>query len=275
MKKTATLEKKIRSYSAIATGILAISATAQGQIIYHDVNPDVTLTGNDSLELDINNDGIIDFTLYHGNSQSGANVVDGAMITPKDTNAVLMSGSSYLIALNNNDSISESDTVWGSYGYFLAKGIANGKPFEMGNWTGGITDKFAGFRFAKNGNWFYGWARFDVPADAKSIKIKDWGYNSVANSEIKAGQLPVSIIESDKNNEISVYLSNRKLIIEKKQDISEKVEITIYNASGKEVGMANLLDGKTEINLGDKVPGLYIIRINSEKGSSSYKIILQ
>jgi hypothetical protein len=275
MKKSQSLEKKIMSYSAIATGILAISATAQGQIIYHDVNPDVSLTGNDSLNLDINTDGIIDFTLYHTNYVSGSNQADVQVISARDTNKVLTSGSSYTRVLNNNDRISDKDTVWGSYGYFLLKGIYNSKPIEFGNWKGGITDKFAGFRFAKNGNWYYGWARFDVAKDAKSIKIKDWAYNSYANSQIKAGQQVSAINEKDKNNDISFYVSNKTLFIEQKKDISENTDISIYNTSGQEIRTVTLTYTKTEINLSDVAPGLYIMRIDSEKGRSSHKIILQ
>ena len=275
MKKSQSLEKKLRSYSAIATGILAISATAQGQIIYHDVNPDVTLTGNDSLNLDINTDGIIDFTLYHNNYVSGANQADGQELTPRDTNKILTSGSSYVRVLKNNDRISDKDTVWGSYGYFLVKGTLYGKPIEFGNWKGGITDKFAGFRFAKNGNWYYGWARLDVDSNGKSIKIKDWAYNSYANSQIKAGQQISAINEKDKNIDISFYVNNRTLFIELKKDISENTNIAVYNTSGQEIRKVKLANNKTEINLSDVAPGLYIMRIDSEKGSSSHKIILQ
>ena len=274
MKKTISLEKKIRAYSAIATGILAISATAQGQIIYHDVNPDVTLTGNDSLMLDINNDGVIDFTLYQQHYVSGANVIDGEMITPKSNNKLLSSGS-YLRVLNNNDRISQNDTVWGSYGYFLAKGIYAGKPIQYGHWTGGITDKFAGFKIKKSGSWYYGWARFDVDSSAKSITIKDWAYNNYPNSQIKAGQLVSSINDLDKDHEISVFLDNRTLTIKQKENTIENPTITIYNSAGQEIRKTNLVNNHAEINLRDVVPGLYIVRIDSGKGSSSHKIILQ
>jgi len=274
MKKPQSLEKKIISYTAIATGLLAMGANTQGQIIYHDVNPDVTLTGSDSLNLDINNDGIIDFTLYHMHVVYGANVADVAMLTPKDTNKILSSGS-YLQLLDLNDRISNNENVWGTSGTFIAKGMYSGAPFESGHWVGGVTDKFAGFRFAKNGNWYYGWARFDVAADAKSFKIKDWGYNSFANSPIKAGQQTSSINEGDKNHEISVYLNNKTLIIKQKKDISENVNIHIYNAAGQEIIKTNLVNNQAEINLIDTVPGLYIVRIDSQKGSSSHKIILQ
>jgi hypothetical protein len=274
MKKPLSLEKKIKAYSAIATGLLAISATAQGQIIYHDVNPDVTLTGNDSLDLDINNDGILDFTLYQFHYQSGTSFGDGNMIIPKDINNVLTSDT-YLKLLNNNERISENDTVWGNNGTFLGKGFYSGSAFEYGNWKGGITDKFAGFRFSKNGNWYYGWARFDVAADAKSITIKDWAYNSYANSQIKASHEVSSIIDRDKNDGISVSLNNRTLTINQKEGISANINISIYNSAGQEIRKKNLINNQVEINLSDEVPGLYIMRIESEKGSSSHKIMLQ
>jgi hypothetical protein len=274
MKKTISLEKKIKSYSAIATGILAISATAQGQIIYHDVNPDVTLTGNDSLVLDLNNDSIIDFTLQHIHYVSGTSIGEADVLKPNGKNKVLSSGS-YLRVLNNNDRISKNDTVWGDAGLFLAKWSYQGNSYKYGHWTGGVTDKYAGFKFLKSGNWYYGWARFDVDSNALSFKIKDWAYNSKANTEIKAGEKASTIIENSDKNEYSVFLNKRTLIIKQQNNNSDFAQINIYNASGQEIKKANLSSNRTEIDLSNADPGLYIVRINSEKGSYSDKIILQ
>ena len=56
-----SLIKKIKNYSAAAGSVVA-ATSASGQIIYTDVNPDLTVSGNmHAYMLDLDNDANADF----------------------------------------------------------------------------------------------------------------------------------------------------------------------------------------------------------------------
>jgi hypothetical protein len=54
------LQKKFLTFSVIA---ILFSANANAQMIYTDLNPDVTISDPNSYSIDFNNDGIIDVNL--------------------------------------------------------------------------------------------------------------------------------------------------------------------------------------------------------------------
>src|SRR5437870_112855 len=63
-KKSKTLSEKLKSYSLFATAILAPGAATDAQVIYTDVDPDLYYQlFNGHYELDLNNDGVNDFTI--------------------------------------------------------------------------------------------------------------------------------------------------------------------------------------------------------------------
>src|SRR6185436_19449645 len=64
--KNNSLSKKLASYTAIAVPFIAMSHHSEAQILYTDVNPDVTLNMCDTVALDLNNDGVMDFMLGVG-----------------------------------------------------------------------------------------------------------------------------------------------------------------------------------------------------------------
>jgi hypothetical protein len=55
---------KLASYSTMAGAFIALSSSANGQVLYTDVNPDETYSENGEFyELDLNEDGDIDFSI--------------------------------------------------------------------------------------------------------------------------------------------------------------------------------------------------------------------
>ena len=64
MKDVSSLKKKLAGYSAMAGAVLAGNHHVDAQVIYHDIVPDTFVTNaNPIYELDMNNDGIVDFWL--------------------------------------------------------------------------------------------------------------------------------------------------------------------------------------------------------------------
>src|SRR4030095_5717608 len=69
------LTKKLFAYSSLSGAMVMGTSLAIGQIVYTDP-PDIVLTGNDSYELDLNNDGIIELTfLTYTSSVSAGSIL--------------------------------------------------------------------------------------------------------------------------------------------------------------------------------------------------------
>ena len=69
-KNGSTLSKKALSYAAMTGAFLAASESSDGQVIYYDVNPDVTVTSPgpdmwDYYPIDFDSDGIADIVVQH------------------------------------------------------------------------------------------------------------------------------------------------------------------------------------------------------------------
>ena len=62
MKKT-TLNKKLKSYSALAVSALAASSAANAQIIYTNIADTLLDASGETYSIDLNNDATIDFTI--------------------------------------------------------------------------------------------------------------------------------------------------------------------------------------------------------------------
>ena len=188
--------KKI--YASLIIAILFIE-NANSQIIYTNVNPDQTCTSLCSYSIDLNNDGIIDFTLHHVVSNGpclcgGYAVSNSVYITLNSGNAVVSNGSP--LALNFGYPIDNSNTFSTSINQTLAGtgqsciGGCHGVP--RGIWSG-VTNHYLGLRLQIGSNSFYGWANLDVGSSGSNFTIKEYAYNSTPNQSILAGQTTCAI----------------------------------------------------------------------------------
>lgn len=73
------MRKTLSNYKLMTVAVLGYAATGNAEIIYTDVDPDQTFTENgDSYELDLNNDGDIDFTInVTSSSFAGSSYIPG------------------------------------------------------------------------------------------------------------------------------------------------------------------------------------------------------
>src|SRR6476659_2531607 len=96
------LQKKISAFIVL---MMFSFIVANAQIVYTDVNPDVVSTG--TYNLDLNNDGIIDFAIFHSTQTvtllgCGTKTQNYIKISPSSDNQVIdfSSGNTYKLALN-------------------------------------------------------------------------------------------------------------------------------------------------------------------------------
>lgn len=192
------LQKKL--YGFIATAMM-FSVSANAQIIYTDVNPDTSIicTGypcSKSYNLDLNNDGTVDFTLSTNYSRCAH---FQGMINRRSVNITSQSGN--LAAANM---LSANSTIGSNLSFSTntipLRSIVSGSPApgcpgtvgSSGSWTE-TTDHYLGLQFSVGTNTYYGWVRLIVVvasnlATPVSCTVKDYAYNSIPNQPILAGQ---------------------------------------------------------------------------------------
>lgn len=264
MKKT-TLEhsnkltKRLLQYSALSVAMAGVSEM-NGQIIYTDVNPDITEGNADTATLfDLNNDGTDDFGI--GTIDAPAVGVNGL-----SSNASWVgSSASYLypFALDSGVAISSGQTTWfgnGDVGTLNYTSCYNG--IGGSNWCG-VTDKYLGLRFQIAGNTHYGWARLDVSLSGDSFTLKDYAYNTVADESIDAGQT-LSVEENQLTN-IKITALNKTIAL---LNLPKNTDFKLYNITGKSVLDGKITSDTHVIQANTLANGVYIIELTNSNSNA-------
>jgi hypothetical protein len=275
---------------------MMFSASANAQIVYTDVNPDVTINTNGGVyALDLNNDGITDFNITFATAIFGGQTNKYIMITPLGANKV---GTDYVYpsALPLNTLIDDSSFTWLSTAQPLISRIWFQNPQtgawlwqHRGNWNG-VSDKYVPLQLDLSSQKFYGWARLDAAIDTASFTVKDYAYNSILNQPILAGQtVATGIIENSfassinlfpnpSNNHLTIALgSNNKNVVRK----DSYGEITITDITGKIIYTTTLTDldsyreKKLEVNTNEFAAGIYVVKAQAAGFIGSKKLIVE
>lgn len=268
------LSEQVKTYSALAVGLLAIGSNTNGQILYTDEEPDAVIK-NTEYKIDLNKDGKVDFKLIHMSySYQGSGFSRQITIEPKDTaNRILFTDDMYPAVMNFNSAIGQNGN-WDNDGDELAAYSSTyGDIQKRGKWTG-VNDKYLGLSITIDGKRHYGWIRLDVDKDIKSFTVKDFALNLSPNENIAAGEGAITAINpADLLKELIMYSANGNLHIQL-PDIKDKVSIDLFEISGKllqskEIGFNT---NNTEIN--NLKSGMYIVVFRTKDGIFSKKIFI-
>ncbi len=283
-KGTSDIRKKIGNYSKLAAATIAaaINNISDGQIIYTDINPDITIASG-SYNLDLDNNGISDFRI----SQKYGTITFQTGSYPSSYTSTT-APAVYLKTLANNEVLAcNFDFPFASkkfqYPNFAHQDWKNGDKLVMavktdnyyiGRWIG-ITDRYLNLRIKINNEWHYGWARLDVSAFASYFKIKDYAYKTTPDDTISPGETSISgINEHNPLKDISVYSYDKTLFI-KMDAKTGKAGLILCNLIGQEIKSLTINPPETEIPLNDINPGIYIVHIQNEYGIISRKISIR
>lgn len=186
MKRNSTLAKKLKAYSALA-GVAAVTPfAAEAQVIYSNIEPDTILAGRgyNSFDLDLNSDGITDFSLtqYYSTSYSHGqyHFFSGIFLTIINDNsgiATTAPGNDNISIFNNGDTIDVNDNWYAASLYSV----------DFNAQWNGVKNKYIGARVKLNGQNYYGWIRVTVGSNGNSITIKDYAFNATPEAPIIAG----------------------------------------------------------------------------------------
>jgi len=182
--------------------LILLIISAEAQIIYTDLNPDQTFnTNNAAYNLDLNKDGITDFTINckfttsTNNGCTGSHTDKAIKITPATGNAVAVFNGDPA-KLTSCDQVNATSIFQTSQNQILANyrwqcKLINGnnmwKESKTGNWMTDASDKFLGLKIKVGLNTHYGWARMDVSSDAGSFTIKEYGCSNIPDATITMG----------------------------------------------------------------------------------------
>ncbi|GEM_PF-6133590 len=247
----------------------------EAQVVYTDVNPDVTInTFQQGYQVDFNNDGKIDVHLVLLN-----NVGVWTMLLIPDANT----DHTYVVVDNDEASILEAgDEIsatsdfwrlgsgWGGllYGYWNDSG-------EYGHWTGRRENKYIGIKFQINGQYHYGWLYVTTEVFSHSsmqFTMQAFAYNATTEAPITAGDL--SAIQDISKKEIQIYPNPAQNQINLQTD--ENIQkLNIYDMSGKLVLTQTHLSSGNSVDISGLGKGLYLIKILGNQKITSVKLVKQ
>jgi hypothetical protein len=170
----------------LITAAALTSLSAGANIVYTDVVPDSMNINNFTLDIDVNNDGTMDFEITGAQAQTSSfDIVQAGQVGTG--NFVLSDGTGGASALALNTVIGASSSTWFQMNStnLIMITIFNNSP--SGNWVN-ATDKYLGLKFIANSNTYYGWARFTIGSTSNQYTFKDYAYEDTPGQSILAGQ---------------------------------------------------------------------------------------
>ena len=291
MNKTITLFSK--TVSLFCLSVLLLPTQAHSQIVYTDVNPDVVLTLGNTHNIDLNGDATNNFLLgvlpinenvsgitVTGHSSSIFSLVAGSEFigTVDPTLPIILVSKlahQYMIDATRDYHTGTNDIDGGVLrGEAQAPPLVN-TPTPLGNF-GSAVNAFIGVKIEVGTDTLYGWIRVDVNADGTQMTIKDYAYQSTANTGIPAGQDAngnwVSVMENKLENSLSLLVTNES--IQATEYSGKVVQAEIFNLEGKQL-LNKTFSGSSQFGFDGLSAGIYIIRFTADNGVLTHKFSVQ
>ncbi|MEM1270735.1 MAG: T9SS type A sorting domain-containing protein [Bacteroidota bacterium] len=274
-----TSGRRLAAYSA-AAGLSLAATRADAQIIYADVDPDVTVDQSE-FSIDFDGDGTDDLTLRHRKRVEDFGTPSSSMPYTYLT-ADVRGNASFLgtpgitggsiSALNSGASISAGQTFYPDGVLAQYDGVVL---VTYGLW-GGRNNRYLGVRFTagtvtKQATTHYAWVRLDVANQGNDyrITVKDYAYESTPDAPIQAGAtppLPVELTDFD----VAVRDQNAQLTwatLSETDNAGFEVQARRQNERNfRTMGFVGGAGTTTEtraytFEIGDLIPGRYQFRL--------------
>jgi len=276
MKKNSTLNKKLKSYSAVAGAVAAgaVATDANAQVVYTDITDVTVNTAGMGYFLDLDNGGVTDFVIGYENDTlvtSFGNIPVDYVFAYGDVTGNQMDTADvyYVSAHILNDNIN-SGLDWADDGILAINVTMTTTGF--GEWHG-VTDRYLGCKFDISGNTHYGWARLDVVAASNSFTIKDYAYNATPNTPILAGDMGTTTgVVNGKLEDVRVFAANS--IINVNMGSIENANVIVMDMTGKQVYNGQLNRSFNQIDMSGAATGIYNVTITSEGRTFTKKVSL-
>jgi hypothetical protein len=191
------LEKRALGYVLAAASscvaVLALGETSQAEVVYTPANQSIWANGG---VLDLNNDGIVDFTFRpnYFSSHTSCAVARGYalyVLPAAPSNAIRGGGSalpgSILVGKNPQKFKQGQGTIagWNDIDFFCSSRSL----IEIFGQFANKANRYLGLQFSINGEIHYGWARFNVTDTGRRVSavLTGYAYESNPNTPIFTG----------------------------------------------------------------------------------------
>lgn len=289
----------IEEYSAFAVCFLLLQTESSAEAVYSDVIPDTLIDFDwETFGIDMNNDGVVDFgflkrsfsfylTTYSSEyitshfsaifagPQVFGNLIAGTrkVISPSYGGFTLY----YPYALEE-ETIIDVNLEFQSTGdqllAFRYRGEDSSYLKHGGRWYPEDLDHYLGVYFKDTANCYhYGWIRCDVKNEGRELVIKDYAYETECDHPIVAGDTISYVDVEDENKLDAVVYSFENTIYINVSELPEKLEIDIYDLTGRLIYSEIMKDRIFSINL-NQPTGYYIINLSSDSKKYSKKIFI-
>jgi len=300
-KENSALLKRLQQYSALALPMLATAGLAGAQVVYKDINPDVTLSlPGDSMLLDLNNDGVFDYTFR---MVAYTTYWNRACVAPANVSGVYLTGNknaiigylniknsgtiyAYASALSTGHAIDDNQPMFvmhdilftdsGNNLFYLPGMNSVFSTAQYGEWKDGA-DHFVGFKFTPDdgATFYFGWARCLVSTDAKTMIIKDYAYQPQAGTAIVAGEgINIGIQIPANEDGVKIVMAGHFLNVNFETINFSDTSIRLLNVLGQEVMNRKVTSAQNTIGLKQIPAGTYLVQVNYRGKEISKKIMV-
>jgi hypothetical protein len=263
--------KKLYPLALLSVFSIASNAT----VIYTDVMPDITNTGNSTQVIDLNNDLTTDFQVTGAQSGNLSFNIMQAGVAP--SNLILSDGNGSALALSLNTLIGSGSTTWFQMNNTNLQMILVNNNVGTGTWAG-ANDKYLGLEFIFNSNTYYGWARITMASTSNTYTLKDYAYEDNAGQSILAGQtvtglkapvagdLQVTTFPSPSKGQVTFQLGAA----------NEQMLLSIFDVAGKPVKEILVPENTAFITLDLTTlsKGIYAYRLQGSSCAHSGRLVL-
>ena len=224
---------------------------------------------NDNYSLDINNDGIPDFTF---NAYEGGGMIQtagGCSIESLGSNSICVVDKGRVdpdtmkfASMINKDLYWNNGTLY--FNEYVNSQVPNSSS-SSGIWLN-LGDKYVGLRVIESTDTIYGWVRVHV--NSPDIIIKDYAsYLRPASINIRTfdGKSGVNIYPNPATNKVYIERTN-----------NEAMKVSLFDMLGRQVNATiNSENKKTEIDVSGLNEGIYFVKVQTSKGIINKEILIE
>jgi hypothetical protein len=263
------LSKRLAQYGAMSAAVMA-GADANGQVVYTDVDPDVTLQIGDVFSLDFEGDTFEDLSINNPDGLAGGNA---AIVFPSSGGALAgftSGGYEYPLLMAQGDVIDAATgfTTTGVRGDLNYYGCA----YSNSQWCGDVTDGYLGVRFINltAGTTHYGWVRLDTDVNGDNLMtVKDYAFEATPDTAIEAGDQGSLGVTDSAFGAFEYHTSDNALHL---SSATMMDQVVLHNVVGQEVARQQINATSATVSMDRLSAGVYIATISAEGQTKSIKI---
>ena len=266
------LTKRLAQYGAMSAAVMA-GADANGQVVYTDVDPDITLARGEVFSLDFEGDTFEDVEVNNPDLTNQAN--NAAIVYPSSGGAFAgftSAGGTYdypfLMAQGDVIDAATGYTTTGDRGDLNYYGCA----YSNSQWCGDVTDGYLGVRFISltTGTTHYGWVRLDTDVNGDNlITVKDFAFEATPDTAIAAGDQGSLGVADSAFGAFEYHTSDNALHL---SSATMMDQVVLHNVLGLEVARQQINATSATVSMDRLSAGVYIATISAEGQTKSIKI---